>query len=262
MGDAPAPLQTTLAAQPPKVDVPLWVRASWLAPVVGIAGNMLVTTSVTSQLKGTSVGHLGGVLLSVFWSLFIATGLVLGIASVIAAAIRRRPRWALHGGIGVALGSLLIVWALAAWSASRGRDHLDLDAGAAPTHAAVDGKTERPPPPPTAEEPVVRSEPTMQTIIDQLFGPDAEKASAAELMLDERAAKSAADANAILEALARSRSTGFSLRFNPARARQRERSSERRARRPSSTPIPRSATWNRSRSRSSRCWTARKDFSS
>ncbi len=43
----------------------------------------------------------------------------------------------------------------------------------------------------------------MQTIIDQLFGPDAEKASAAELMLDERGAKSAADANAILEALAR-----------------------------------------------------------
>jgi hypothetical protein len=114
MSDAPAPLQSSPTAPPKVVQVPLWVRASWLAPIIGIAGHMLVTTPVTLLLKGTSVEHIVGVPLSVFWSLFVPAGLVLSSASLIGAAIRQRPRWALHGGIGVVLGSLLIVLAVAA----------------------------------------------------------------------------------------------------------------------------------------------------
>ena len=106
------PILGTEIVRRPRAEVPrapLWVIASWAAPVAGILGNMMAPHHTPGRL-----GEIEQMLLAIFWSLFVIAGGVLGVASIIGGFVKRRPRWALHGVLGLGLCGLLVLWALVA----------------------------------------------------------------------------------------------------------------------------------------------------
>jgi len=111
--------QAVVPGSPPaaKRSTPLWVMASWLAPVFGIGGNVF-TTPVLMSFGQTLVGNLLGALLGLFWSLFVLAGMGCGVVAIIKGIGRREPSWILQGLVGVAIGTVLIIGA-AAGMASR-----------------------------------------------------------------------------------------------------------------------------------------------
>lgn len=97
----------------PTSKAPFLVRLSWIAPAVAIAGN-IATLSTEHDASPMEVRL--RFLVSLVWVLCLLVGFVAGLGSIVAAVVKRQPRWALHGAVGVVIPSALTALAVLAFS--------------------------------------------------------------------------------------------------------------------------------------------------